>query len=303
MNMNVRNLLVGISASVLILSSCNEGPDVPDELATWYAEVAKINSDLAAAGINATKDPESGISMIITKLGTGLPAQINYTMDVDYIGRRYEDKVVFDQGNTKLQLSKYIEGWKVAFSKLPEGSEAKLIIPSLYGYRTEGNGPNIPGNTILEFDVKFNKATMSSTEAAKLGSDTVAIDTYLTGKGINAVKDTTGLRYVITAAGAGSPATWYSKITMKYTIKLMSDDTKALVTVERQPSDTYFSRPVDYIQGMKIGLQKLSIGSKAVLYIPSTYAFGAESVSDPNTGVTIPANSNIIVEVEVLNIQ
>jgi FKBP-type peptidyl-prolyl cis-trans isomerase len=303
MNMNVRSLLVGISASVLILSSCNEGPDVPDELATWYAEVAKINSDLAAAGINATKDPESGISMIITKLGTGLPAQINYTMDVDYVGRRYEDKVVFDQGNTKLKLSNYIEGWKVAFSKLPEGSEAKLIIPSLYGYRTEGNGPNIPGNTILEFDVKFNKATMSSAEAAKLGSDTVAIDTYLTGKGINAVKDTTGLRYVITAPGAGSPATWYSKITMKYIIKLLSDDTKALVTVERQPSDTYFSRPVDYIQGMKIGLQKLSIGSKAILYIPSTYAFGAEAVSDPNAGVTIPANSNIIVEVEVLNIQ
>jgi FKBP-type peptidyl-prolyl cis-trans isomerase len=303
MKMKVRSLLVGICSVALIFSSCNDGADVPDELATWYAEVARINSDLAAAGITATKDPESGISMIITKLGTGLPAQLNYTINVDYVGRRYDDKVVFDEGTINDVLSKYIEGWKVAFSKLPEGSEAKLIIPSLYGYRTQGNGPKIPGNTILEFDVKFNKATMSSAEAAKLDTDTTAIDEYLAGKGIEAIEDTTGIRYVITAAGSGAPATWFSKISMKYSIKLLTDDTKTLVSVERQPSDTYFSRPVDYIQGMKIGLQKLSIGSKAVFYIPSTYAFGKEAVSDPNAGVTIPANSNIIVEVEILNIQ
>ncbi len=300
--MIAKKLVAGICAGLcFILFSCNDSPDVPDDIARWYQEVAII--DGALAGTQPVKDPESGISMIITKLGTGLPGQKYNLMDIDYVGRRFEDKVVFDQGNTKLELHKYIEGWQIALSKLPQGSEAKLIIPSFYGYGRNGYGNAIPGNTILEFDVKFNKATLSSTEAQRLGSDTVAIDNYLAAKSINAIKDSTGLRYVITTPGSGPTPTWYSRLTMKYNIKLLTDDTKTLVTLDRQPSDTYYSRPVDYIQGMIIGLQKLSVGSKAVFYIPSGSAFGPDGATDPNANISIPANANIIVEVELINIQ
>ena len=66
----------------------------------------------------------------------------------------------------------------------------------------------------------------------------------------------------------------------------------------RSPSDQFYSRPVDYIMGMIIGLQKLSAGSKAVLYVPSGFAFGADGASD-GAGTSIPANANIIVEVEI----
>src|SRR5688572_29931124 len=200
MKMKLRSLMVGISVGLcLIISACNDGPETQDELERWYEEVAIIDNTLSNAGITATKDPESGISMIISKLGTGLPGQKNNTLDVDYVGRRFEDKVVFDQNNISFKLSdNIIDGWKIAFSKLPAGSEAKLIIPSLYAYRSAGLGASIPGNTILEFDVKFNEAILSATEASKLGSDTVAIDNYLTSKSIDAIKDSTGLRYVIT---------------------------------------------------------------------------------------------------------
>ena len=303
MKMKVRNLMVGISLGLcVIISACDDGPEPQDELSRWYEEVAMIDSDLAGV-TNVIKDPESGVSMIISKLGTGLPGQKNNTLDVDYIGRRYEDKVVFDQGHiTTLKLSDYIGGWQIAFSKLPAGSEAKLIIPSLYAYGTKGQGASIPGNTILEFDVKFNEAKLSAAEAARLGSDSTAIDNYLQTKGINAIKDTTGLRYVITTPGIGPVANWYDRLSLKYSIKLFSDDTKAIVTLERSPSDGYYSRPVDYIMGMMIGLQKLSLGSKAVLYVPSGYAFGPDGASD-GAGTTIPANANIIIEIEVVNIQ
>src|SRR5918993_879796 len=291
--------VVGLS---FIFSACNDDPETPDELARWFEEVALIDNNLASAGITPIKDPESGISMIITKLGTGLPAQKNNTLDVDYVGRRYEDKVVFDGGNTStLKLSDFIPGWQIAFSKLPAGSEAKLIIPSLYGYGVSGRGASIPGNTILEFDVKFNEATLSTAEASRLGSDTTAIDAYLDGKGIVATEDSTGLRYVITTPGIGPLATWYDKLSLKYSIKLLTDETKTIIALERAPTDTFHSRPVDYIMGMIIGLQRLSVGSKAVFYVPSGYAFGAEGASD-GAGTTIPANSNLIIEVEVTNI-
>src|SRR5688572_23671907 len=87
--------VVGLS---FIFSACNDDPETPDELVRWYEEVAIIDNTLSNAGITATKDPGSGISMIISKLGTGLPALTNNTLDVDYTGRRFEDKVFFDDG-------------------------------------------------------------------------------------------------------------------------------------------------------------------------------------------------------------
>lgn len=293
--------MFGILAG-LFLISCNDGADAPQEIDRWYEEVAIIDSELTASGTSAEKDPETGVAMVITKLGTGLPAQLNHTVDVDYVGRRFEDKVQFDAGNTKLKLSDYIPGWRTALSKLPSGSEAKIIIPSLFGYGSTGSGNTIPPNTILEFDVKFNKASRSSAEVQRLASDIEAIDEYLSNKSIEAVEDTTGIRYVITAPGIGPTATWFDRITLKYTIKLLSDDTRAIVTLERAPTESYYSRPVDYIHGMLIGLQKFSVGTKATIYVPSPLGFGTVEVSDGTTGASVPANSNIIVDVEVIDI-
>lgn len=303
MEIKMRGLILGIAFSICFaIVGCNQDADVPDELERWYEEVSIIESRLSADGLVAEKDPETGISMVITKLGTNLPAQLTHTVDVDYVGRRFEDKVQFEAGNTKLKLSDYIPGWKTAFSKLPVGTEATIIIPSLFAYGSSGSGSSIPPNTILEFDVKFNKATPPAAELQRLAMDTVAIDTYLSNKSIDAIRDTTGLRYVITSSGIGPTATWFDKLTLKYSIKLLSDDTRALVTLERSPTESYYSRPIDYIHGMLIGLQKLSIGSKATLYIPSSLGFGSVEVSDGTTGATIPANSNIIVEVELIDI-
>lgn len=301
MKEKVRSLIVAICVGLcFVLSSCNDGADVTDEYEQWQSEIAAIDSYLTQAGISAIKDP-SGVRMAITKLGTGLPAQITNTVDVDYVGRRFSDGVQFDQGNTKLLLSECIEGWQVALSKLPEGSEAVIYIPSIYGYGVNGEG-SIPGNTTLEFSIKLNDVITSTSELQKIGSDTLAIDEYLQTKNIDAIRDSSGIRYIITTPSNGPTAFWYDKMEVNYSIKLLTDDTRTIVSTEQIPSDDFYSRPVDYIHGMKIGLQKLPVGTKATLYIPSVLGFGAEERSD-NAGAVIPANSNIIVEVEVVNIE
>jgi FKBP-type peptidyl-prolyl cis-trans isomerase FkpA len=301
MNMKVRSLMVGICVSTLIiLSSCNDGPNPPNELDQWLKDIEEIDTYLASTASASIKDP-SGIRMVITQLGTGLPAQGNNTVDVDYIGRRFSDQFMFDNGNIKQGLGGLIEGWQFALSTLPAGSEATVYIPSFLGYGSSGFGPSIPPNTILEFDLRFNEVVLSSTEIDKFKADTTAIEQYLTDKGITAEEDPTGLRYVITSPGAGATATWFSKLELKYSIKLLTDDTESVVTLERAPNDNFHSRPVDYIHGLKIGLQKLSIGSKATFYIASGQAFGPEGASD--NGNTIPPDANIIVEAELINIQ
>ena len=302
MKMTVRSLMVGICVGLVMigLSSCNTEPSTLGELQRWNEEVAQIDADLASQQLPVLKDP-SGIRIVISGLGTDLPAQPWNTVDVDYVGKRYNDKFVFDQGHTKEKLSEYIRGWQVALSKLPAGSQGKLIIPSFYGYGPGGYGEKIPGNTILEFDISFNEVEPSASEIQRFKTDTTAIDAYLTEKGITAIEDPTGLRYVINTPGVGYSPSWFDRVKLKYTIKLLSDDTRTIATIEREPTDDFYSRPIDYIHGMKIGLKKLSSGSKAVFYIPSGYAFGPETVSD-GTGNSVPANSNIIVEVELTEV-
>lgn len=299
-----RSVFCALAALPFLMFSCLDSSEVFDPYKQLQQDITAIDNYLTSNGIfsNVIRDP-NGVRIVVTELGDGLPAQINNTVDVNYTGRLFPAGAVFDQGNAKGGLSGYIDGWKIAFTTLPEGTKAKLYIPSGWGYGQQAQG-SIPANSILEFDVEFRKVILTDAQADKFEADTTAIATYLTQKGIeNVVKDTTGISYVITQEGAGQIPFWYHKVKIKYTFKLLTDDTKVVATIEREPSDTFYSRVVDYIHGMKIGLQKMRPGGKATFYVPSGFGFGTTTQTDQTTGQTIiPANSNLIIDLELLQI-
>ena len=69
-----------------------------------------------------------------------------------------------------------------------------------------------------------------------------------------------------------------------------------------EPSESFYSRVIDYFHGMKIALQKMPVGTKATLYIPSGYAYGPEEQKNQNGQIVVPSNSNIIIELELTEI-
>ena len=287
------------------LNSCIEEGEVgDDQFKQLELDVAAIDDRLATLGLStiAIKDL-SGVRMVITHMGSDLPAKPTSKVKVNYVGKLFSTGGIFDSGAINDDLSKYIKGWTIAFTTLPAGSEAQLYIPSGWAYGNRENG-SIPKNSILIFDVTFIDVVESTTEKNQLNSDTLAIDNYLTTKNIqNVVKDSTGLRYVITQEGTGQTPTWYNKLTIKYTIKLLSNDLENIVDTERAPSTAFASRLVDYIHGMKVGLSKMKKGSKAVLYVPSVLAFGAQGASDTTSGKNIPPNTSVIIEIELKAIE
>jgi FKBP-type peptidyl-prolyl cis-trans isomerase len=300
MKMKVRSLLAAI-LGVVIFISCNDGPDTPNDLQQWLDDIAKIDEYLDANGITAIEDP-SGIRMVITSLGSELPAKATSGVDVDYIGRRFTDKFVFDEGNARNSLTNLIDGWEAALTKLPEGSSATIYIPSLLGYGTAGRGPDIPGNAILEFDIVFNEVVYSSGEITRLEQDISAIDNYLTSKGIEAVEDPTGLRYVITQTGGGPTATWYDQVKFGAAFRLLANDEEVVADIDFAPSENNFNRVIDQIpHGLKTALQKVPEGSKVTLYVPSGLAYGPEGATNGSQQV-IPSNANVIIEVELLDV-
>ncbi len=126
----------------------------------------------------------------------------------------------------------------------------------------------------------------------QLGIDIAAIDQYLLENEITAVKDETGVRYIIEREGSGKKADLCSVVAVTYVGKLMSNGAVF------DASDGPISFPLrNLITGWQIGIPKAKQGGKIVLYIPSVYAYGPRDYGD------IPANSNLIFEINVVAVQ
>jgi FKBP-type peptidyl-prolyl cis-trans isomerase FkpA len=285
------------------MSSCldkNKDEDLFDAAAQYRKEVDAIDSYLLSNNIAHVKDL-SGIRIVPVSLGSQLPAQASSSIDVDYKGSLLSTGALFEEGNAKGFLADFIPGWQIALRKLPAGSTATLYIPSYYGYgNTEKT--KIPANSTLVFELKINSVTQGSVYKDKFTSDTTAIKTYIANKGLVAEKAPSGVWYINQLEGTGATPSWFNTVKIKYTFTLLSDDSQSVGTYDREPSDEFASFVVDYIQGVQVALMKMKAGGKMRLFIPSGLGFGINNATDGTTRIIIPANSNLIVDLELLEV-
>lgn len=289
-------LIVVISS--LVFSSCLKQDADPifafEE--QWKKDTTAIGSFLRTNSIDSRIDA-SGVRFVIDSLAEGFPPRFTSTVKIKYVGR-FIGGNIFDQGTISGQVSNFITGFQVGLLLMPERTKARIYIPSGLAYGASGSG-SIPPNANIMFELQILEVVKTATEIQRLASDTVSIDQYLASKSIDAIKDKSGLRYVITQLGTGAQPDIYSKVKIKYTGKLLSDGTE-FFTGTYEPSVDFDSRVINFIFGLQVALPKLPVGSKATLYIPSGLGFGDQTI---NTGTaTVPANSNIIYEIELVGI-
>lgn len=122
-------------------------------------------------------------------------------------------------------------------------------------------------------------------------------DTFLAENAKKAGVKTTesGLQYQISQEGTGKTPAANSVVKVHYTGKLV-DGTVFDSSVER-------GEPIEFplnqvIPGWTEGLQLMKEGGKATLYIPSHLGYGPQGVPG-----TIPANSTLIFDVELLQVK
>lgn len=296
----------------LTLASCFEPDNNVDPNVQLQDDVVQIDNYLA---LNPPDSEDiiirdaSGLRMVITEMGSGeIPPTLENIIQVSYVGRVLSNGEInptpFDQDDSfTLTLTTtdvgpdVISGWKLALRMMTQGTKARVYIPSSLAYGRSGSG-SIPGNTILVFDMEL-KVVYTKLQEVKLADEIVIITRYVAENDIeNTQLHPSGVRYVIHDAGTGPSPGLYDQVAVRYTGKLMNEDEDVFEdNVTLRPTETFSSRAVNYIHGLTYGLQLLGAGGRATFYIPSTLGYG------PTTGITdIPANSNLILEVELLEV-
>lgn len=140
-------------------------------------------------------------------------------------------------------------------------------------------------------------------EAQQIQVDEQLIEEYIKNNNYTkAIKKTaSGLYYLVQSQGNGAKVEAGKKVSVNYTGKLLNGN------VFDSNTDPKFNhvQPFEFtvgvgqvIKGWDEGLQLFNVGGKGILIIPSRLGYGTRSA-----GPSIPANSVLVFDVEVLGIQ
>lgn len=148
-------------------------------------------------------------------------------------------------------------------------------------------------------DAEYKKEQSAKSEAQKKIDDAALTD-YFKKNNIKVKKTASGLYYSIEKEGTGATAQNGQNVSVNYTGKLINGkkfDSNTDPDFKHQQPFTLTLGTRSVIPGWEEGLALLKKGSKATLYIPSGLAYGSQDRSP-----TIPANSILIFDVEILDI-
>ena len=103
----------------------------------------------------------SGLRYTDLVLGTGPSPQRGQTVTVNYTGT-LEDGTKFDSSfdvgkpaDFLIGVGRVIKGWDEGLMSMKVGGKRRLFVPSRLGYGAAGNGPRIPPNSNLIFEVEL----------------------------------------------------------------------------------------------------------------------------------------------------
>ena len=272
----------------------------------------KLEEYFTKNNISAVKDPKgTGFYYQITSPGTGElflnTDSVLYTITVKSLfnGTTYvTTPVTGNVGNkvgytSQLQVvapgPNYPSGVFASFSPistairaLRPGGSAKLFLPSYLAFGKNGEAAlAVPSNDILEVTIT------TFAEKSQAALDEKRILAFLASKGItNAVRDVTGVYYVVSQVGSGTEKIdLSSSVTYNYTGRLLNE-----TVFETNTAGTFVNTLATSITGWQV-LTKFRKGTKIRLIIPSTRAYGNSVKSD-----LIWANTPLDFDIEILEV-
>lgn len=310
----MRRLLSASVSLLVVFASCGDGSATETQPTDASGETAPDTqaSDTALTTLTGSgSKPKVQIpaqlptKLVITVLkeGSGEPAKIGDTVEVNYVGVRSVDGTEFDnsydRGQTfpvQLGSQSVIQGWEDGLLGAKAGSQIQLDIPSALAYGDQDKGIIKPGDA-LTFVIDVVSVTVGVPPPPTIavptanpadeptvsiptsnGAAELIIEDIKVGTGAEAVEGATGYIQIIGYNGATAEvlqSTW--------------KDGGQAVEIPIDASQSVLPGLIAGVTGMKVGGQRL-------LIIPFKDAWGAVG----NPGFGLPASTDLIAVVELV---
>ncbi|HEU5291065.1 MAG TPA: FKBP-type peptidyl-prolyl cis-trans isomerase [Cyclobacteriaceae bacterium] len=287
---------------------------------------------LCVACAQSEKETPNGLKFSVIKAGDGKVGSPGEIIVLDLQMKDSKDSIWTDTYKAGMPIPAMIgdsaqlatePGILQVLRMISKGDSVKFTLPLK---ELLGGQPPMPGmDTTLDITYRlsvrdimdrqayeqYQMKLMEEHSAKQLVKDIAAIDAYLAGKGIQAGKTESGLRYIITQPGTGengkpgqTASVNYSGYTLegKYFDSSVKEVAQAngIYNPGREPYQPY-DVTIDQsqlIKGWHEALKLMSKGSKATIYIPSTLGYGAQQRSE----VILP-NTILVFDMEIVDLK
>ena len=115
------------------------------------------------------------------------------------------------------------------------------------------------------------------------------------------VTTTSGLQYADITVGTGAQAANGSRVSVHYTGWVASTGKGFDTSVGLNPYTLTLGQP-DNITGFQEGIVGMKVGGKRRLFVPAPLGYGPLSVYDESGKLLIPANSDLVFDVELVSV-
>lgn len=302
-------LLLGISTTAVAQKKAETKKTEPKKAATTQKSSKKWQQGLTVL--------PSGLAYKIVKHGTGSRNPIIGDHIEMYIHVHVDDSVLFD--SRKMYSATKPVSFVIAaprghgdimegFMKMTIGDSALIRVP-VDSMKKNGAQlmPWMKEGMVVEYNVVMMSIRSEAEEkqynegkaAAQKGIDEGILQDYFKRNNITPQKSASGVYYTIIKEGTGEKIAAGQKASVNYT-GMFLDGKKFDSNVDTafhhvQPFELTVGKGM-VIKGWDEGLQQLKKGTRAMLYIPSTLAYGAQEQRG------IPGNSILVFEVEITNV-
>ncbi len=256
----------------------------------FIAEVGGTTADLTIlpTPLPGATITDSGLQYTETAVGSGAMPQDGDIVEINFIGKLVDDTIFGDTASMGgpitviLGEDQLFPGWEEGMKLMREGGKATLIIPTDLAFGETGAGGMIPPNAPLIMDVELVSVTPPPVPAVLDIADFTTTDS--------------GLQYYDIVAGVGDTPAIGDNVTVEFTI-WVQDSLKYIVSsqLNGQPLTFTLGKGDVVFPGWDEGVSTMQTGGKRQLVVPSDLALG--EIEAPG----IPANSTLIVEVELLS--
>lgn len=205
-------------------------------------------------------------------------------VEVHYVGT-LEDGTKFDSSRDRNETFKFslgtgsvIKGWDQGVKTMKKGEIARFKIRGDYGYGERGSPPKIPANATLIFDVE--------------------LISWITDSDITEAKDGGVKKKTITEGEGWEQPNEGATVKLRYTeIHPSTEERKESAEISFVVGDELT------FDGLDLAAKKLKKNEVAIFKIRSDYIYNKKGNSDITKGPIVPADTDLILEIQMLEFQ